>query len=399
MSPTEFGWFGIMTTAISVAALLGSLGLRASFGYEIGQKHRTIGEAAGTALALWLPLTAATASCVCLFYGRQLPVTLVQSVSIIFLSVAGSLLVILMQGIFLGRGTIRLFALSETIPGLVLTVLTVLLALLSAVSLQSALWAYSGSFLAACPIIVWLAIKGAGPLRVSFRQLGGSVRYGMVYAVNLVLTTISARIAMFVIEHYHGAGSAGEFFAAVRLHEMILEAATVVGVVLFSNAARQESGLTVLNRNARIAAWMFWLFMFLAVVVALLAPLLVNLLAGSAYTSAGAALQVMALGMAPTAASKVVYQTLSGSGNARFGTPVIVASLAITLLVAFVLVPGMGIIGGAISLVVGRYVLFVGYIISCRANYAIPVRDLLVPRRRDAKRLWKFVIKRLRNRG
>lgn len=385
-----------MTTVISVAALLGSLGLRASFGYEIGQKHRTVGEAAGTALALWLPLTSLAATGVWLLYGRQLPsLSLIQSAAIITVSVAGSLLIILMQGVYLGRGDIRMFALSETMPGLVLTGFTTALAVLSAVSLQSALWAYSASFVLAAPVVVWLALRGGGQLRVSFRQLGRSVRYGVVYAINLVLTTISARVAMFIIEFFIGAASAGQFFAAVRLNEMVLEAATVVGVVLFSNAARQEAGVSVLHRNARISAWMFWLFMIIAVLVGISAPLLINLLAGSEYPAAGPALQIMAIGMAPTAASKIVYQTLSGSGNAKFGTPVIVASLLATLIFSFVLVPSMGINGGAIALVVGRYILFIGYVISCRSRYGIPVRDLLWPRAQDARLLWTHIGDRL----
>lgn len=397
LSPSEFGWFGIMTTAVSVAALLGSLGLRASFGYEIGQKHRTAAEAAGTALALWLPLTCLTALCVWLLYGRQLPsLSALESGAIIFVSVAGSLLIILMQGIFLGRGDIRVFALSETMPGLILAFLTVGLASFSLATLRTALWAYSASFVIAAPIIVWLALNGLGRLGMNVRQLGRSVRYGSVYAVNLVLTTISARLSMFVIEYYRGPAPAGEFFAAIRLNEMILEAATVVGVVLFSNAARQEKGTSVLKRNARISTWMFWLFMCLGLFIALIAPFLVEAIAGVDYPAAAPALQIMALCMAPTAASKVIYQTLSGSGNARFGTPVIFASLATNLAVAFALVPEMGVNGAALALVAGRYVLFMGYLVSCRKRYDVRARDLLLPRRQDARTLWRSMLSMLK---
>ncbi|WP_460359412.1 oligosaccharide flippase family protein, partial [Mycobacterium sp. ZZG] len=246
LSPTDFGWYGILTTAVSVAALVGSLGLRASFGYEIGQNRRTPAEAAGTALVLWLPLTAVSATCVWIFYGRGIPTLAAQQAGgVIFAAVAGSLLIVLMQGIFLGRGEIRIFALSETTPGVVLSAFTIALALVSSVTLSTALWAYSASFLVAAPIMVRLAVKGVGRLRINFRKLGRSVAFGIVYAVNLVLTTISARLSMFVIEHYIGPAPAGQFFAAIRLNEMILEAATVAGVVLFSNAARQDKGASI----------------------------------------------------------------------------------------------------------------------------------------------------------
>ncbi|WP_460359571.1 lipopolysaccharide biosynthesis protein, partial [Mycobacterium sp. ZZG] len=192
-----------------------------------------------------------------------------------------------------------------------------------------------------------------------------------------------------------GPAPAGQFFAAIRLNEMILEAATVAGVVLFSNAARQDKGASILARNARISCWMFWLFMGIAVLVVLGAPYFVNALVGEEYAAAAPALQIMALCMAPTAASKIIYQTLSGSGNAKFGTPVIIASLAINFALALILVPSLGVMGGAVALVIGRYGLFAGYVASCRLRYGISFRDMLVPRKRDAQRVWRGILSRI----
>lgn len=397
LSPAEFGWFGIVTTAITIAGLLGSLGLRQSFGYEIGQKHRTANEAAGTALALWIPLSIASAVAVYFLYGRQLPdISRAQAAWIIFVGVAASLLVMLMQGINLGRGDIRAFALSESVPRVALMFLSIALALFGSVTLQSSLWAFGGGFVVAAPLVLWLALNGTGRLRASFRRLGRTLRYGIIFAFNLLIITVCARLSMFVIEHYSGAAAAGEFFAAVRVNEIFLEAATTVGMVLFSSAARNDTSSTVVNRSARIACWMFWLFMALGGLVMLVAPLALRLLAGSNYSAAGSALQILALSLAPTAACKIIYPTISGSGDPHFGTPVILASLIFNGIVAFALVPSMGIQGGAIALVCGQYLLFVGYILLCHRRYHIPVRLMLLPRWQDTKQTWNWVTSRWR---
>lgn len=394
LSPAEFGWFGIITTAVTVAGLVGSLGLRAAFGYEVGQKHRTLGEAAGTSLVLWLPLGLISALAVYALYGTRLPIAALNSFAVITISVVASLLIILMQGIFLGRGDIRAFAMSETAPRVVLTALTVILVFTAGISLSTSLWAYCASFAIAAPVILWLALKGSRPLAVSYRGLGRTLRYGIITAVNLVLVTVCARLSMFVIERYRGPAEAGQFYAAVRVNEIVLEVATVVGVVLFSNAARQDENVSVLHRNARISCWIFWLFMAIAAFVALTAPVLIRTLAGSDYTAAGPVLQILALCLAPTAASKVIYQTLSGSGNARFGTPVIIASLVINTLIALALVPSLGIYGGAIALVVGQCLLYLGYVFSCSRRYNIPARDLLVPRAHDVRKITQSIVAR-----
>ncbi|MGE2736464.1 polysaccharide biosynthesis C-terminal domain-containing protein [Mycolicibacterium vaccae] len=395
LSPADFGWFGIVTTAVGVAALLGSLGLRASFGYQVGQKLRPVGDAVGTALSLWLPLAFVSSAAVWFAYGPQLPLSLVESAAVIGTGVSALLLIILMQGIFLGRGQIRAFTLSETVPRVALMGLTVVLVVLSGVTLRSALWMYCLSFVLAVPVIMWLAVKGAGALKVNFRQLGSTVRYGLINAVNLLVVTLCARLAMFVIEHYWGAAAAGEFFAAIRVYEIFLEAATVVGMVLFSNAARNDENGSVFGRNARIACWMLWSFLLLAALVALAAPVVVTALAGAEYAAAGPALQVLALSLAPTAASKVLYQTLAGSGNARFGTPILLVSLVVNVLLAIALVPSMGINGGAVALVVGQYLLLAGYIITLKLRYGVAVRDVLVPRPGDAARLFRVIASRI----
>lgn len=399
LSPAEFGWFGILTTAITVGALLGSLGLRQSFGYEIGQNRRTPNEAAGTALALWLPLSIASAAAIYFLYGRRLPdISQAQAAWIIFVGVAASILVLLMQGINLGQGDIRGFALSESVPRVALMFLSIALALFGSVTLQSSLWAFGGGFVVAAPLVLWLAMNGSGRPRVNFRKLGRTLRYGMIFAFNLLAITLCARLSMFVIERYTGASAAGEFFAATRVNEIFLEAATAVGMVLFSNAARQDKGDAVINRSARIACWMFWLFMIMGGLVMLAAPLVIRLLAGSEYAAAAPALQILALSLAPTAASKIIYPTLSGSGDPHFGTPVIVASLIFNGIVAFALVPSMGLQGGAIALVCGQYLLFAGYVLLCRRRYNVPVRIMLLPRWQDTKQTWNWVVSKLRRR-
>jgi O-antigen/teichoic acid export membrane protein len=372
------------------------LGLRQAFGYEVGQNHRTPGDAAGTALVLWPVLAVASAAVVFLVYGRQLPgVTATQSAMIITAGVAASLLVILMQGVNLGRGDIRAFAMSETLPRVLLMLLTIAIAVTTGVTLQGALWAYSGGFLIALPVVMYMALKGAGRLRVNLRQLGRSLRFGIIFAVNLLLITLCARLSMFVIEHYMGAAAAGEFYAAIRVTEIFLEAATSVGMVLFSNAARQDSGVSVLRRNARISCWMFWTFMLLGAFVAVGASEIIDILAGSNYRAATPVLQILALSLAPSAASKVIYPTLSGTGHPHFGSPVIIASLLLNAGLACALVPAMGVTGGALALVAGQYLLYAGYVISCTVRFDIPVRDLLVPQWKDTKKPLKSAALRL----
>ncbi|MGV0579275.1 oligosaccharide flippase family protein [Mycolicibacterium elephantis] len=397
MSPADFGWFGIITTAIALAATLGSLGLRQAFAYEIGQNRLTVGEAFGTALLVWPVLTLVSAAIVFGLYGRQLPnCSPAQAGGIITVGIAATILLLFLQGVFLGQGNINAFALSEALPRVALVVFAIALSFSLSIGLPAALWANVSSVAVAAPIAVWLALRKTKRLGLRFDRLRKGIPYGLLFALNVLLVTLCSRVSMFVIERMRGPTPAGEFFAAVRVYEIFLEIATAFGLVLFSNATRQTEGISTLSRNVRIGCWMFWLFNCFALLVWIAAPLVITTTIGAEYASAGPALQILALSMAPAAAAKVIYPTLAGSGRPGFGTPIIGVSLAVNIALAMFLVSRIGVNGGAIALVVGQYVLFAGYILRCRREFKTPVRDFLLPHRGDVKNVSRALSSKLK---
>lgn len=386
LTPAEFGWFGVLTTAISLSATIGTLGLRQSFAYRIGQKEMTVGEATGTTFAVWGPLTALSTGVIAWLYGAKIPgLTTLESSGLIAAGVAGTIALTLLQGVHLGTGNIRAFALSESSPRVLLLLSALGLVVTAHATLRSTLWAQNLSVLVAIPFVIYGIMRTGPKVRIRFRGLSAMLRYGIIFALNLFLIMLCARLSVFIIEHYWGAETAGNFFAAVRLNEIFLEAAAALGMVLFSEAARQDPSLSGILRSVRIGCWLFWFFLLASGVAFLLAPWLTSGMLGSDYAGSTTALRILALSLAPAAASKVVYPTLAGHGRPLFGTPVVVASLLANAGVAFALVPSMGAGGGAVALVVGQYLLYIGYAVTIRLVYGIKVREFFVPRIADVE--------------
>ncbi len=384
LSPAELGWFGILTTAISLAAVIGSLGLRQSFAYEIGQGRLTAGEAVGTALTVWPVLTALSAAVILALYARApsgIPVGVL--IGIVVGGVACSILHALLQGVFLGKGVIWVFSLSETIPRVSLMVGVIGLALFSAVTLQNALLVQVLGYALALPLMIYLSLRATQGLRIKLSRIIPLVRYGAIFAFNLFLVTLCSRLSMFVIEAYDGADAAGQFFAAVRVNEIFLEVTTAVGLVLFSHAARSADAEDAVRRGVKVGAWLFWFFLALAIPVALTAPFVLGIVVGPGYKEAIPALQVLAVGLAPTAAAKMIYPSFAGSGNPFFGTPVILLSVAVNGALALLLVPSLGATGGAVAFTVGQTFLLIGYATLCNMKYSIRFRDIFWPTWRD----------------
>ncbi|MCE9649113.1 MAG: oligosaccharide flippase family protein [Parvibaculum sp.] len=386
LTPAEFGVFGVISTSIPLAAILGSLGLRQSLAYFIGRKELTVGEAIATMLAVWPPLAATSGAVVWFFYGRSLQGFSESSAAVmICLGVAGSMFIMLAQGMFLGRGEVRLFSLTETMPRVLLAVFSVALVLAGLVTLVNSLWIFVASFLIAVPVALYFSARNVGGFTPKFEKLPRMFAYGLAFAINLFMVTLNFRMGMFILEHVAGPAAAGQYYAAARINEIFLEAATAFGLVLFSRSVRSESHEELLTQNARIACWMFWTFMLGGFAVIALAPLFLHVLAGQQYADAAGVLQIMALGLGPAAAAKIIYSTIAGKGQPLFGSAAIGAGLAVNGGLGWLLIGHIGPLGGAISLVAAQYTVFIMYIIVCRARFDVPIGAFLIPARSDIR--------------
>lgn len=381
LSPSEFGWFGILTSAFALVGILGSLGLRQSFAYEIAHGKISVADVLGTTLCILPILALPSTFIICLLYAGALPgVSLYASIGIIAAGVFSALSMTLLQGVFLGSGDIRSFTISEAIPHIVVSITILLLFVFATVTFDLSIWVQSAAGVISFPVLLVLSLRKAGRLGVRFDRLFRMFRYGAIFAFNLFAIMLSYRISMFIIQYFDGSEAAGQYFAAIRVNEIFLEIASALGMVLFSHSARNGDDVksTVVD-TARVAAGLFWLFILIAFVMVLGAPVLLQIVVGGNYDEAVLLLQIVVISMPATAACKVIYPSLAGLGKASFGTSLVVVGLVINAAVAALLVPKFGAIGGCVGLVVGQYSLLALYIAKCRRVYNTSVRQFLWP--------------------
>lgn len=400
LSPSEFGWFGLVTTGMALAATLGSLGLRQSSAYQIGQGLLSPAQAVGTILTAWLPLAVVTAAVFVSVYDWRIPDARPWQVNLAMLvGIAGTMLVMMLQGVLLGRGKIKAFSATETLPRVVLALAAVVLALTAWATAINAVWAHALSFAVVAPVALVLANRGGGRISLRLDRIPSLVSYGAVFALNLFLITLCARLSMFVIERLYDSAEAGRFFAAVRVNDIVLEAAAALGLVVFSRSVRTQDAANVAQKTARIVCWMFWAFAFGAVFVAVFATWLVPIVLGAGYSESGDALRVLAVGLPAAAANKIIYPAIAGQGRPWFGTTVIMLGIVANLVAALCLVPTGGVVGGALALVVGQYVMLVGYVFTCRRAFQVPATLFFLPQRGDLSRAASTIWIKLKGRS
>ncbi|WP_083504983.1 oligosaccharide flippase family protein [Nesterenkonia jeotgali] len=380
LSPENFGWFGMITTAMALGAMMGSLGLRQSISRELGQGAIEQPQAVGLALLLPLPLGLATGLIVSQWVLRQESIDRPDLVAIYAgVGVAGAISLLMAQGVFLGNGEINRFSATEALPRVALLLIVVGLTHFGTLTLSLAVGAHAVGFLGVAVFVALYSLMRNKVRITSPRHLMAMIRFGAVFAVNLTLITLAPRISMFVLEHFYGPGASAQFFGAVRIAEIFLEVSAAMAMVLFSDGVRAKETMSRLPRNTGIACWLFWIFLPIGGVVALTAPWFVPLLLGDAYQGAVPALRVVALGLGAAAGSRIIYISLAAAGKPQFGTPLLILSLSVNFSTALLWIPTFGVTGGAWSLVLSQFVLYFCYILLCRFKGYATWSELLVP--------------------
>lgn len=360
LSPAGLGIYGVLTSAVFLAGQIGNLGFRQAAAYRMGRGEMTAGEVMG-AIALFWPI----ASCICVSIllvlnaqalgqlGRDGPLSFSLALGA---ATAAALFLTLIQSVYLGNGHIRAFAITDAGPRLLQSIFIVLLSLFGTLALITALWSFAAGFMLIVPLALWMALKEPTTLRVPVRLMPGMVRQGFLFAASMFLIAFQPRVGVFYLSATSGGAEAGEFFAAQRASEIFLEAATAVGLVLFSETVRSSSTEGSLRNGLRTASALFLMFLGAGALVAWAAPMVVTVLLGPAYNGATEVLQIIALGLAPAAFTRVMNSVVAGLGRPWLSGSVVLVGVLVNIAGCIVLSPRLGPSGVALALVAGQTV-------------------------------------------
>ena len=381
LSPGGFGAYGVLTSAVFLTGQIGNLGLRQSAAYRIGRKQMTDGEAMGVMFAFWpFASIACIGSLLVLCHEALAAIGGLEAKIAIAIAMTALLLITLFQGIFLGRGGIKQFALADSGPRVLQSVLVGGLWLLGFLTLQTAVWSFAVSFLILAPVVLWMCLKGAAPLKFSVSTAPDMIRHGFLFALSMFFIGLQGRVGVFFLSTTAGDVAAGQFFAAQRACEIFLELATAVGLVLFSDAARSDSVGENLKSAMAVAASMFLLFLAIGAGIAIAAPLFVSIVLGAAYADAVPAIRILAIGLAPAAFIKIMNGVIGGSGKPFISAGVIGGGLVLNVVVAFALSGRGGFLAPAWSMVISQFAMAIAYVAVCKFSFGVTMSPPEAPR-------------------
>jgi O-antigen/teichoic acid export membrane protein len=242
--------------------------------------------------------------------------------------------------------------------------------------------AWGQAFSPVPPILLgaWL-LHRTGALRSESAATLGTIpilRRSFPLAVNGGLALLSLRIELLTVKFLRGAYDAGLFGVALRVIEFLnmVPSAVCAGAMpaLTREALRGEgpvrrrTGLTTALLATPAAAGLL-----------LVAPEVVALVGGREFAGGGPALQVMAIALVPLFLNAVLLHALIAAGHASVLPRLTFIRVMAATLLALVLVPRFGIVGGAVGFVLSEVVLLVLAARACASvRFPVPVLQPVV---------------------
>lgn len=395
LSPAQFGYFTFALSVIAVASLLADLGVTTSSGRFLAERRADIPEAAAVLrttmrLKLRIGIPAAVALFVlagplCDTFGAPGALWAVRGCAIVLLaqSIFG-----LFLAAFIALGTLRYNVLLATVESVTEAVATFSLVLLSA-SAASAAFGRATGFVIAAGVGVAVAHRTIGRMR-GHRAADASVVPAsriLGYAGPLLLVEAAFRtfasIDVLLIAAIIGGGAQIAAFGIPMRLAVFLEfpSAAVSSAVAPRLARRRSEDIAVLLRSMRYLI----LFQMLLTAPLLIWPeTIIHLLFGGKYHHAPAVLRGLAPYVFLGGLANLTTLTVNYIGLARSRVPIAIAMLSVNVLIDVILLPRVGVVGGAIGTSVAYMIWVPAHAWILRREIGLKIRPLLLTTARSS---------------
>ena len=210
-----------------------------------------------------------------------------------------------------------------------------------------------------------------------------ALSYGVRYHPGVVMAFTTLRLDQLLLGGMASSVEIGLYFIAVRLSEMTTVLASSVADVLMPEVAASkqiEESVQLLTKSLRQT-----IYIYVLVLIPLLlgAPLLLRVVYGPEFLAASGTLRLLLLASLIWSAGAIVISGLNGLGYPGLSTVARVASAVVTVFALLYWLPHYGIVGAALSSLLGYSVMLVVALFWLVRKQHLSVWDCLRPQRGD----------------
>ncbi len=389
LGPAGKGQISLVVFTIILVLNVAALGIPSALTYYIGHKLRNLGRLFAASILLFVILVSVFSALYVIVVPR-LQATLFPGLPlwVLLLALAAfplSLASRFSQYVFLGFRQIFRFNLIMVLDRLCYLFLMLVILVFVQRSVAGVIFAGVLGNLIACLVAIWLVLKLIRPVwRIAWADVRKLLGYGLQAHLLMLANLVSYRVGLYIVSYYHDAAAVGQFSLALSVAEALLFIPTSFGLVLFSRTA--SSSTEEANRFTPLASRNVGMVTLVAgVVLGLVAPVLVPMIFGKAFSPAVLPFLILLPGIVASSYYRVIGYDIVARGYPLRVSAAAGAGLLANVGVSLWLVPSLGANGAALGNLVG-YILAAVVVLAIFMNLSrCKLTDLVVIRREDFK--------------
>lgn len=390
LGPHGRGLYALALVAPSALTLVANLGISQALTYHLARKTHPVEQLIGQAIALALILGGVTALilvAVMAAAGRWIlpgvPLNLVMiAAASIPLALFFYFSLSFEQGLenFIGFNALYL----TNAAALVLLLIPLFFA---RGNVTFAVTAWSLSWIPTAAVGLYLMARaGRLNIRLDLNVARALLRFGIVGYLSFVTNFLNFRLDTFLVNIFANATQVGFYAVAVGLAETIWYVASAAATVLAPRVASAEAATSDIT-TGRVSRVVFATSLLGALALALIAPLLIRILFGSAFGPSVLAVWLLLPGIVTLSVARVLSSYLLGRNRLRVDFVASLAGLVVTLVLDLALIPRYGFAGAAIASSAAYTATLLVNMRWVVRNSSLTVRALLLPTWTDLRAL------------
>lgn len=379
LGPDGNGVIAALLVYPSLFMSIGSLGIRQSTTYFVGQNKNTVEEIYGAALSIWL-LTSAISFAVCFFLIQfvtkdnfPLPQVLLVLIAIPF-----SLYNTYSSGIFLGKQNIKEFNRINWLPAFINCLFTFLLVGPIPLGVTGSL---IGSFLSVfiMAFVVFNKMRKQMTFRITFNWtlINGMLRLGLVYAASLLIINLNYKVDIILLERLSTKSELGIYSKGVSIIQYLWEVPMLLSTLIFSRSAGAKDPKLFSQQVCRLLRFAGVIILVASIILFFISPLIIRVMYGARFEGSIMVLKLLMPGILLLTIFKVLNMDMAGKGKPWLSMQAMIPAVVLNIVLNIFWIPQYGANGSAMASTISYTLAALIFLFIYSNRSGIPVRDIL----------------------
>lgn len=389
---------GILATLIVYPALfmtIGSLGIRQSTAYFIGQEKYSDNDVFSGVLQIWI-FTSIFCMLVC-YSLVKLTTKGNYDDLLVFLAISPipfALITTYSSGLFLGKNKIKDFNTVNWVPNVVKFFSYILFIILLGWNVYGALFGITLGYII-LSVLIYKKVKGIVAFKWKFDKkiIKDLLSLGIVYAISLFVISLNYKIDVALLERFSTEYEVGIYSKGVSVVEYIWEVPTLLSTIVFARSATAKDSNAFSLKVVQLLRICFVVILIVSIGFFFLSDFLMVTMYGEEFKESAMVQKLILPGIFLLTIFKVLNMDMAGRGKPWVAMIAMIPSLIINIMLNWYLDPKYGANGAAIASSVSYTISAVLFLFMYSRTIQMPLKEILRFQVSDFNFLKEYYIK------